>query len=200
MLVRDGIVVAEEHRDERPVVPPGILLPREPGQPRVVLRGRAGLLLGFNRGEWGGALFWYGDDGTVKQKLLDENIVELLPTATGFTVFAGLSHLGTDTGRATQLIDSGTGYSLGLSADLGSAPCAVVVEPGGAVVVATMAGLVRLTSTFQVQHLQRTRWGMLYPVSLVVHGGTAYVGMRGIVAEIQLGADHPTETWLVPVF
>jgi len=156
------------------------------------------MLFGFDRGEWGGALLWYADDGTFKRELLDDNIVDLLPVADGFTLFAGLSHLGDDTGRATAVIDANGAYSLGRSVELGSAPRAVVVEDTGAVLIATMTGLVRLGRDFQVQHLLHTRWGMFYPVSLALVEGTAYVGMRGIVAEVQLRADTVTETWLVP--
>jgi hypothetical protein len=198
VLTRSGVVAAEEQRDMPPKVPPGIRLPEQLGLPRAVQRGRSGILLGFDRGEWGGALLWYAVDGTFRQKVLDDNIVELLPTATGFTVFAGLSHLGSDTGRATELVDSGSRYHVRRSAELGSAPGAVFTEQSGAVLVATMAGMVRLQPDFQVQELLRTSWGMFYPVSLVVDGHTAYVGMRGIVAEIQFGADGTTETWLAP--
>jgi hypothetical protein len=153
------------------------------------------VLFGFNHGEWGGSLRWYSDDGTFKRELLDDNIVELLSVTNGFTVFAGLSHLGSDTGRATELVDTGTLFRPGRSAELGSAPRAVLVESGGTVLVATMTGIVRLSTDFQVARLLSTSWGMFYPVSLALHAETAYVGMRGIVAEVQLGADPATETW-----
>jgi hypothetical protein len=199
VVVRDGAVLAEEHRDVPPNVPANVHLPSELGRPRIVQRGRSGILLGFNHGEWGGALLWYGNDGAFKRKLVDDNIVALWPTATGFTVYAGLSHLGSDTGRAMELVDSGSQYSVARSADLGSAPRAMVAETGGATVVATMTGIVRVQPDFQIQQVVRTRWGMYYPVSLAVHAGAAYVGMRGIVAEVTLAAGSAKETWLAPV-
>jgi hypothetical protein len=58
--------------------------------------------------------------------------------------------------------------------------------------------MVRLQPDFRVQQLLRTSWDMLYPVSLAVDGRTVYVGMRGVVAEVQLGPDGATETWLAP--
>jgi hypothetical protein len=40
---------------------------------------------------------------------------------------------------------------------------------------------------------------MFYPVSIALdHARNAYVGMRGIVVEIALANDPPTETWLFP--
>jgi hypothetical protein len=132
-------------------------------------------------------------------ELLDENVVELLPVTGGFIVFTGISHLGTDVGRATELVDSGTVFRHGRSADLGSAPRAVVLEDDGSVLVITTAGITRLRPTFQVDPLLSARWGMLYPVSVALDGATAYVGMRGVVAEVHLGAGAATETWLSPV-
>ena len=200
VFVRGGAVVAEKRRETPPQVPPGISLPAQHvGPPSVVEQGRSGLLVGFDNGEWGGALFWYAANGTFKQKLLSDNVVELLPTATGFTLFTGLSHMGSDTGKATEVLDSDGRYQLGRSADLASNPRAVVTEQSGSVLVVTMAGLVRLQSDFRVEKLLREHWEMLYPVSLAVAGETAYVGMRGAVAEVHLGASGVTETWLSPV-
>jgi hypothetical protein len=199
VFVRDGVLVARAHHDTRPPVPPGFRLPDQWGPPLVVRRGRSGVLFGFNHGEWGGSLLWYSENATFKRELLDENVVEVLPVANGFTIFTGLSHLGSDTGRATEITDTGTSYELGRSADLGSAPCAVVGESTGAVLVATMAGIIRVRPDFQVEQLLSSHWGILYPVSLALHSKTAYVGMRGIVAEVHLGADAVRETWLSPV-
>lgn len=199
VLVRDGIVALEAHRDERPSVPPGLSLPNRWGAPRVVRRGRSGMLFGFNHGEWGGALLWYADDGTLKRKLLEDNIVDVLPAPRGFIVLVGLNHLDIDTGRAIELIDSGTSYSLGRTSDLGSAPNAAIIDSSGAILLATTAGIARLERDFHVRHLLQSRWGSLYPVSLALVGRTAYVGMRGIVAEVELGTNTATETWLAPV-
>lgn len=74
------------------------------------------------------------------------------------------------------------------------------MERSGAFLVATTRGLVRLTPEFHVHRFRDTHWGMFYPVSIVVdRTGTAYVGMRGIVAEIKLDTALPTETWLFPL-
>ena len=109
----------------------------------------------------------------------------------------GLAHLGTDTGRASELIDSTTSYEIGRSANLESAPRTVVVEQGGSVLVVTMDGLLRLGTDFRVQYLLRTHWGMFYPVSCALDAGVLYVGMRGIVVEVQLGSKGALETMTI---
>lgn len=197
--VRDGAPLAEADRDAKPAVAARFQLPNQWGPPRVVRQGKAGTLFGFNHGEWGGALLWYSDDGAFKAKLIDENVVELLATTEGFIVFTGLNHLGSDVGRATELVDTGSVFRTGRSVDLGSAPRAVASESDGTVLVITTAGVVRLSRAFQVEPILKTRCGSLYPVSVALDGATAYVGMRGVVAEVQLRAGAASETWLSPV-
>jgi len=196
--IRDGVAGAEAHPDTRPAIPPGLRVPDRWGPPRVIKRGRSGFLVGFNHGEWGGALRWYSESGPLKRELLDDNVVDLLQVPAGFIAFTGLAHLGSDDGRATEIIDTGTLFRLGRSVDLGSAPRAVLLEGDGAVLVVTMAGISRISPSFQVTGLLSTRWGSFYPVSLAREGTIAYVGMRGVVAEVDLAADTPTETWLSP--
>jgi len=199
VFVRDGVAVAEAHPDTRPAIPPGLRVPDRWGPPRVIRHGRSGWLVGFNHGEWGGALRWYSDSGSLKSELIDDNAVDLLPVPNGFIAFTGLAHLGSDDGRATEIIDTGTLFRIGRSVDLGSEPRAVVLERDGAVLVVTTVGISRISPSFQVTRLLSTSWGMFYPVSLVQDGAIAYVGMRGIVAEVDLAADTPKETWLLPV-
>lgn len=198
VFIRDGVAVAEAHPDTRPAIPPGLSVPDRWGPPRVIKRGRSGFLVGFNHGEWGGALRWYSENGPLKSELLNDNVVDLLPVPNGFIAFTGLAHLGSDDGRATEIIDTGTLFRLGRSVDLGSEPRAVVLEGDGAVLVATMAGISRISPSFQVTQLLSTRWGSFYPVSLARAGTIAYIGMRGVVAEVNLAAATPTETWLSP--
>lgn len=199
VFVRDGVALAEAHRRAEPSIPPGLRYPNRWGPPRTIARGRAGLLVGFNKGEWGGALRWYSNSGALRGELLNDNIVDLLSVPQGFIVFTGLSHLGSDEGRATELVDTGTLFRLERTADLGSEPRAAVLESDGAVLLVTLAGMVRISPSFQVTRLLSTSWGMFYPVSLALDGTTAYVGMRGIVIKVELGAATPTETWLSPV-
>jgi hypothetical protein len=158
------------------------------------------VLFGFNKGEWGGALLWYSDAAHFQETLIDDNIVGILPTLNGFLVFAGLSHLGGDRGSATELIYAGDSLHVGRSVELGTAPCAMLVEPGGAILIAATRGLLRLNQDLRIELLIARRWGMFYPVSVTVdESGTAYIGMRGVVAEVRLASQQPTENWLLPV-
>lgn len=196
---RQGVLTAAEHHDAPLPLPSTFHRPEGKGSPRVTRQGRTGVLLGYNKGEWGGGLTWISNDGSIARELLDDNVVAILQIDDRFIVLAGLSHLYADHGRVVEYIDEAGSFRRGRMTELGGAPNAAVIEPTGAILIATTHGLFRLTTEFHVQRLQDSRWGMFYPVSIVMSGPTTvYVGMRGIVGEIKLGAHPPTETWLFP--
>ncbi len=70
------------------------------GQQVVELPG--GKLIGHDRGEWGGELYWLADDGE-KQIIIDDNINALFPIQDGAVVLSGLSHLFMSSGRAYRV-------------------------------------------------------------------------------------------------
>jgi hypothetical protein len=197
--LRKGLLTAKEHQDTPLALPATFHTPEGKGSLHVARQGRAGILLGYNNGEWGGSLTWTSNDGSIKRELLDDNVVAILETDGRFVVLAGFSHLCSDHGRVVEYIDEADSFRQGRMTELGSAPKAAVVEPTGAILIATAHGLFRLTPEFHVHRLQDSHWGMFYPVSIVMAGpATVYVGMRGIVGEVKLDIDPPTETWLFP--
>jgi hypothetical protein len=199
VAMRDGVPTATTYRAPPLSLPPSFHLPdgRDP-PPRVAQLGRAGVLLGYNHGEWGGSLLWCSTAGLVQRELLDDNIVAILPVDGRFVVLAGVSHLGLDRGRVLELADGLGGFKPLRTTELGSAPTAGAVEPSGGILITTTRGLVRLTPEFHVHRLLDFHWDV--PVNIGLDGSnTAYIGMRGIVAEIKLDSDPPSETWLFPI-
>lgn len=200
VALHDGVPMATEQQVPPLDLPSSFHLPDgERSRPRVARQGRAGVLLGYNNGEWGGSLLWCSADGSVQGELLDDNVVAILPILDRFVVLAGLSHLGLVRGRVLELLDDANGFQRARTTEFGSAPTAGAVEPSGAILVTTMRGLVRLTPEFHVHWLRDFDWGMFYPASIVIDRTTAYVGMRGIVGEIKLDSDPPRATWLLPI-
>jgi len=199
VTVQDGVPIPAPYQPISPEVPRGLQLPRTFGRPRAVRQGGPGTLVGFNRGEWGGTLLWYGSDGSFRSRLLDENVVQILALPSAILVFVGIAHLGDDHGRAVEIVESGQRFELKRAVDLGSAPRAAVPEPNGAVLVATMKGLVKLAPDFAVQSMLKADWGRLYPSTIVLGANQkAYIGMRGVIAEIDLSSSVVHDTWLFP--
>ncbi len=197
--VREGKVIATEHEDVTVGPPLAFAVPDTWGPPRVVARAGAGVLLGFNRGEWGGALLWYSDDGSVRQTLMMENVVDVVGIDGAFLVFTGLAHLSSERGNAFVLEDAGGRFRVARSVDLKSAPDAVARDTDGTVLVATGRGLVRVTPKLRIERILDAKWSSLYPKNMALGPErTLYIAMRGVIAEVQLGATPPTETWRSP--
>jgi hypothetical protein len=70
------------------------------------------VLVGTNRGEWGGDLAWKPVDG-LAQRLHDHNVVAIEPAEGGAIVLFGLAHMGFVDGYAVRASQRGnSGWSL----------------------------------------------------------------------------------------
>lgn len=196
-----GIVTPSRYvgaRAKIPKIPPRFRLPQLWGPPQTLEKRRSGVLIGFNRGEWGGALLWYSPAGTLQGTLLHENVVEILLGVASSIVFVGLTHLSSDRGRAVEILEDAASFRVGRSVDLKSAPRAVVREASGSLLIITHRGLVRLTPDFTAHDLLNAHWRLIPNSGVVDTHGILYVGMRGIVAKLTPTADGYHEEWLLP--
>jgi hypothetical protein len=163
----------------------------------AVARGRAGVLVGRDRGEFGGGLLWYRKGGDLEQTLLDVNVVDIAPVRRGFMALCDRGHGGY--GAAIEVLDYGDRFEVGRSVSLGGSPAAFGFDGDDALVIVTSIGLVRVGTDLQLHPVFHARWGVLDPANLAfAPDGTAYVGARGIVIEVRLSDDPPLETWLFP--
>lgn len=165
------------------------------GQPCVVQRGRAGVLIGFDGGEWGGSLSWRAAGGAFRHVLLDSNVVAILPAGDEFVALTYVGH-GSE-GRAVQVLDMGNGFNVGKIVDLPGAPSAGAVESAGTILVAAGKTLLRFSRGLQQEQLLDSF--ARHPRSLTIASPeTVYVGMHGLVVELQMSVTPPTQTWLYP--
>ena len=169
---------------------------------RSVLKLQDGWLSGFDQGEWGGHLYFVDATGKATE-LYQENVLQcLIETSRGVMVLAGLAHLSLDSGEvliADYPITVDT--KLHHLASLEGAPQAFTkISPDEALVITTH-GISRITSSGTHQTLTHSRFGILYPNSIVsTPEGTIYAGMRLFVVRLMPTSkpDDYTEQWLVP--
>jgi hypothetical protein len=199
VTLSDGLIVPASQKESEPPDTLGLHLAANWGVPSQVQRRPQGILVGFNNGEWGGALRWYSPAGAFRGKLLSENIIDIVPGVDRSIVLAGLAHLGAEYGKAIELVENETQFNVGRSATLNSPPCAAVRERTGALLIATNRTLLRLGPDFSVSLLLEAHWHPLYPNSIVVDAaGTAYLGMRSVLARVTPINGGYREEWLIP--
>jgi hypothetical protein len=163
------------------------------------LRIHDGWLLGFDAGEFGGGL-WFADLSGKTQELSGENVHGFIETSQGVLVLVGLAHMGLDSGKVLLVP-----YVVGSQSDLKTllpldgAPQAFTKLPGDAALVVTTQGVSRVSSIGSSETLAQSKFGMLYPNSVVsAPDGTIYVGMRLFVVRLVKRSHDYAEQWLVP--
>ena len=167
---------------------------------RQILRVTDGWLIGFDAGEWGGALWWFNEDGANRRKLLEENVRGLIETRWGILVLTGLAHLSLDQGKVFRLHHSGVGeWEPDQTALLDGAPQTFISESPDTVLVITNKSLVRLRSGLLDALTTSVRYEGLSPNSVVLaKDGVIYVGMRHFVTRLTPRSLGYHEEWFVP--
>ena len=159
-----------------------------------------GWLVGFNAGEWGGALWWFSEDGKIRKKLTDENVVGLAKTSTRILALTGLAHLGMDHGKVFDVTQDKTGkWKADVLVNLGAAPQTFIVESPESVLVITTKSLVRVKTEGSAEQLYQHRYLFLYPNSMTLSkSGIIHIGMRHFVTRLTPTQAGYKEDWFVP--
>jgi hypothetical protein len=170
------------------------------GDPSVVRAAPGGYLVGYDRGEFGGGLYWVRTDGRAhvrlrpparaKREWFPENVQAIAEHEGSFFVFQGLSHLTSSLGRVLKVRPRNEGWLVSSLVSLRATPYAVFEERPGSWLVAGSDGVSRVTARGAAQRL----WGrpevlaFVYPNSIAVgHEGGVYVGMRAWVLRLLPG-------------
>jgi hypothetical protein len=162
-----------------------------------------GWVIGFNKGEWGGALWWFSPDGKKRYKISGDQVVGFFKTDAGLLALEeGISYGTTSRGRIIRLTRDGDGrWHSEPFVDLEGVPQTAVMGADGTLTVATHDRLLRVhVGTRKLDVLLRDAfWGGLYPRSMMVApSGTVYLGMRHGVARVDKTGTAYEAFWLLP--
>lgn len=160
-----------------------------------------GWLAGFNRGEFGAALWWFSTDGKTSYHISDHQINQFI--AYGERVFAveGLAHLGMSDGSLIEIQKEGEKWVAKTFVELPDSGEAVMLLPDGRFCVVTSQMLLAVTLEKKMELLlPKAEWGTLYPNSIVIDakGKWVYVGMRQFVVRYDMEANDHSMTYLIP--
>jgi hypothetical protein len=147
------------------------------------------LLIGINRGEWGGNLSLIDSNGT-PHILIRKNVVQLIQEEDALFVFTGLAHGGNVQGELYKVTRNKKGVSAEKLTLLPGAPEAVATDRNDrgyfAFLIVTNDGLLTFrpqTSEMKVLAIDQF-WNGLFPTSALLLDGQLIVGMRSGVAVI----------------
>jgi virginiamycin B lyase len=115
-----------------------------------------GLLVGTDRGEWGGEVVWV--EGDREETVTKGNVFAIVPRPWGLVLLQGLAHLFTNDGTASILSRGADGrWTARRFLDLPATPGAVREMPNGGLAIATAYGTVTLDGTGAIQRYECDR-------------------------------------------
>ncbi len=167
---------------------------------RHVHRADKGWLVGFDAGEWGGALLWSDIDGNGWTKLASVNVVGFTELASSLLIFVSFVHMDIDEGQILRAErDKNNTWVVSSFADLDGAPILFLSGLDDSIIILTTSGLFRLRAPRSIELLLETDYDGLYPNSMVrVQTNVLYIGMRHFVTRVALRDGRWVEEWMVP--
>mgnify|MGYP003980093543 CR=1 FL=1 len=156
-----------------------------------------GWLVGFDKGEWGGNLFWFNEKGTEYEKITSGNIKNLFEINGQIYVTEGLAHLSMSDGQIFQVERKNDKWNVKKKVDLPNAPYATTLTKDNEFLIVTSKGLLKVNKDFEIETLVKEGfwWIYLYPNSILIKGSDIYIGMRGGVLKTQLN-NIDSQKWL----
>lgn len=157
-----------------------------------------GYWVGFDAGEYGGALYSFSEDGKTRHALGAENVVGFGDLRNGTIVVTGLAHLGMSVGHLAIVSGDAGASQVKPWLDLGGAAETFFVESPESMLVLTTGGLYRITACGDMNRIARTNYDALYPSSMLEDShGVIWIGMRQFVVRWIPGENGSyREEWL----
>ena len=174
-----------------------------------------GYLTGFNRGEYGGELYWFSKDGKKRYEVSGHQIVQFIKRDDKIYAIAGLAHLTTSKGSIIEIEKKKKKWVATEYLKLPTTPVAIQLDSKGNFIVVTdginwsfnKAGMCVINATPGLFSIDRDAnidtlvkagmWGdYLYPSSMVIQNGVVYIGMRKGVYKFDLTTKK--DEWLLP--
>ncbi|MDX2046794.1 MAG: hypothetical protein SFU87_08405 [Chitinophagaceae bacterium] len=146
---------------------------------RSVLKVDDGYLVGFWKGEWGGCLFWFNNDGKQRYQVSGDMIVQFLKRNNKYYAIEGLAHLSMSDGSVIEIEKANGKWTTKEYVRLHFAPYAADIDSKNNFIIVTSDNLLSVDTNKKVDTLiTEGFWGGLYPTSMVIKRDVAFVGMR----------------------
>ncbi|MBI3735218.1 hypothetical protein HY256_01740 [Candidatus Sumerlaeota bacterium] len=152
-----------------------------------------GWLVGFNKGEFGAALYWFSRDGKSNYKISDHQVVEFFPLSDGIYAIEGLAHLSLSEGSIIRISrpKPKAHWQAHTVNKLPFAPYAISVRRDDTMLITLSDSLVSVGPDHKITALLRNAtWDNLVPNSSVLSPDQQrlYIGMRQFVGEFDIPA------------
>lgn len=164
---------------------------------RSVLKVEDGYLVAFWRGEFGGVLYWFAENGKERKFVSFAMIVQFIQRDNKIYAIEGLAHLSMSDGSIVEIKKVNKEWKILEYLKLPFAPYATQLDANKNMIVVTSDNLLSVNRLGSVDTLVKEGfWSSLYPTSMVIHKNICYVGMRQGVLKFDLFTKK--QEWLMP--
>ncbi|HWD87638.1 MAG TPA: hypothetical protein VG367_05885 [Mucilaginibacter sp.] len=161
-----------------------------------VIRVDDGYLAGNYRGEWGGDLYWFSDNGKKYYKISDDEVVQFIKRDNQIYAIQGLAHLGMSEGSIIKIEKSNNKWIAIEYLKLPTAPEAIALDKDKNFIIITSKSLLKIGSLSHAKFLiEKGMWYYLYPTSMVIKDNIVYSGMRAGIFRYNLATGE--QKWLM---
>lgn len=167
------------------------------GGRQVNVKVENGWLVGFDKGEWGGVLLWFNEEGTNYEIICMGNINNIHKVEGHIYVTEGLAHLSMSEGQILKAEKMDGKWHVEKIVDLPSAPYSSSLTEDNCLLIVTSHGLILLDDNFEITSLMEEGFwaGYLYPNSILIDENSVYIGMPAGILKTQLD-DFNKQQWL----
>jgi hypothetical protein len=163
---------------------------------RTVKKVDDGYLVGFNKGEFGGSLYWFSEKGDTSYQISRVNVDYIFEYKKKVYMANGLFHMGTDLGKINEMRFADGKWKVEETVELPS-KSNVILPYKDRMLIVTTKTILFFDGTNNFDFIKKDGfWNILYPQSAVIQNDELFVGMRGGVYKINLTTKK--EEWLTP--
>ncbi|WP_405566334.1 hypothetical protein [Polaribacter sp. Asnod6-C07] len=163
-------------------------------RPTSSLKVKNGWLIGFNKGEWSGALFWFSDNGKENYLIKEKNVHNILQLGDRIYITQGLAHLGGDFGTVSEIAFNKKKWLVAKTEKLSGCPFQSIVFNDKLLILTTKNIVVANSYLELTEKVENGFWSSLYPNSVITDKNNAYFGMRGGILKVNL--ENGNKDWL----
>ena len=163
---------------------------------RTVKKVANGYLVGFNKGEFGGSLYWFSERGDTSYQISRENVDYIFEYKKKVYMANGIFQMGTELGKINEMGFADGKWKVEQRIELPSKSHIILPYKDRMLIVTTKA-ILFFDGTNNFDFIRKDGfWDRLYPQSAVILNDDLFVGMRGGVYKINLNTKN--EEWLMP--
>lgn len=157
-----------------------------------------GFLVGWNRGEWGGTLWWFSKDGRNNYVISNADIMGFAVRGSDILMLEGLAHGEFDEGQIVQLRKTGDRYERSHWLTIPAAPRTFTTAANGELIIVTDQCVLAIDNARNIKTIvSDKRWNnAAWPNSIAIEGDAAFIGMGSAILELHL--TDGTQTWFCP--